>query len=67
MTALSPHDFCTYEYMRALAHDKLGIEVMPSHLPTQQLGQGIDIMLLLQHTDDFVRDYRYNLYQQVFI
>ena len=33
MTALSPHDFCTYEHMRALAHDKLGIAVMPSHLP----------------------------------
>ncbi len=33
MTALTPHDFCTYEHMRALAHDKLGITVMPSHLP----------------------------------
>lgn len=67
MTALSPHDFCTYEQMRSLAQDKLGIQVMPSHLPTQQLDQGIDIMLLLEHPDTFVRDYRYNLYQQVFI
>ena len=67
MTALSPHDFCTYEHMRSLALDKLGIEVMPSHLPSQQLDQGIDIMLLLEQTNVFVRDYRYNLYQQVFI
>ena len=37
MTALSPKDFCTYEQMRILAMDKLGIEVAPSHLPTQQL------------------------------
>lgn len=67
MTALSPKDFCTYEQMRILAHDKLGIEVAPSHLPTQQLDQGIDIMLLMQKTEQFVRDYHYNLYQQVFI
>ena len=67
MTALSPHDYCTYEHMRSLARDKLGIEVMPSHLPSQQLDQGIDIMLLLEQTSVFVRDYRYNLYQQVFI
>ena len=53
--------------MRILAHDKLGIEVAPSHLPTQQLDQGIDIMLLMQKTEQFVRDYHYNLYQQVFI
>ena len=67
MTALSPHDYCTYEQMRALAQDKLGIVVMPSHLPAQQLDQGIDIMLLLAQTNTFVRDYRYNLHQQVFI
>jgi len=67
MTALSPHDYCTYEQMRALAQDKLGIFVMPSHLPAQQLDQGIDIMHLLAQTNTFVRDYRYNLHQQVFI
>jgi len=34
MSALSPHDFKTYEHMRMLASDKLGIKVMPSHLPS---------------------------------
>ena len=67
MTALSPRDYCTYELMRSLAYDKLGIQVMPSHLPSQQLDSGVDIMLLLEDTNTFVRDYRYNLHQQVFI
>jgi len=35
MSALSPHDFGTYEHMRILAHDKLGIKVSNSHLPNQ--------------------------------
>lgn len=40
---------------------------MASHLPAVALEQGIDIMLLLEQTNVFVRDYRYNLYQQVFV
>ena len=48
MTALQPKDFTTYEHMRALALDKLGIQVMASHLPAVALEQGIDIMLLLE-------------------
>ena len=67
MSALSPHDFKTYEHMRALAHDKLGIQVMASHLPSQQLEQGVDIMRLLRETEKYVREYHYNLHQQVFI
>ena len=35
MSALSPHDFRTYEHMRVLAASKYGIQVMPSHLPAQ--------------------------------
>ena len=35
MSALSPHDFRTYEHMRMLATDKLNIKVMQSHLPSQ--------------------------------
>jgi hypothetical protein len=37
MAALSPHDFRTYEHMRALAKEKFGIDVIASHLPNQQL------------------------------
>ena len=34
MSAMSPHDFQTYEHMRIIAHDKLGIKIMQSHLPS---------------------------------
>lgn len=34
MSAMSPHDFQTYEHMRMIAHDKLGIKIMASHLPS---------------------------------
>ena len=37
MSALSPHDFRTYEHMRVIAAEKLGVYVQPSHLPSQQL------------------------------
>jgi len=35
MTALSPHDWKTYEHMRILAWTKYNIKVLPSHLPAQ--------------------------------
>jgi len=35
MSALTPHDFRTYEHMRALASQKLGVKVLQSHLPSQ--------------------------------
>jgi len=37
MSALSPHDFRTYEHMRMLCQDKLDVKVLPSHLPSSQL------------------------------
>jgi len=37
MSALSPHDFRTYEHMRILCLDKLDVQVLPSHLPSSQL------------------------------
>jgi len=67
MSAISPHDFRTYEHMRMMAYGKLDINVMSSHLPAQQLEQGVDIMQLLRETQSFVQDYHYNLHQQVFI
>lgn len=62
MSALSPHDFRTYEHMRMLAADKLGVKVLPSHLPSQQIEQGVDIMMLLRETSKFVSEYHYNLH-----
>lgn len=34
MSALCPHDFRTYEHIRALTNAKLGFKVLPSHLPS---------------------------------
>lgn len=63
MSALSPHDYRTYEQMRMLSYGKLGISILPSHLPSQQLEQGVDIMVLLRETQQFVQMYHYNLHQ----
>lgn len=37
MSALSPHDFQTYEHMRILAKEKFHMDIIESHLPAQQL------------------------------
>jgi len=34
MSAMSPHDCKTYEHMRVLCLDKLGLNVLQSHLPS---------------------------------
>jgi WASH complex subunit 7 len=34
MTALTPHDWKTYQHMRILAKEKFGVDVVPSHLPS---------------------------------
>lgn len=34
MSALCPHDFRTYEHIRALTDTKLGLKVLRSHLPS---------------------------------
>jgi WASH complex subunit 7 len=67
MSAMSPHDCKTYEHMRVLCLDKLGLNVLQSHLPSQQLEQGLDIMLLLRETDKYVSGYHYNLHTQIFV
>ena len=66
MSALSPHDHKTYEHMRMLAMEKLGLNVLNSHLPSQQVEQGLDVMQLLRKTQQFVESYHYNLHTQVF-
>jgi len=62
MTALSPHDWKTYEHMRILAKEKFGIQVLPSHLPSATLEQGVDILFLLRHLQLYVSQYNYNLH-----
>lgn len=67
MTALSPHDWKTYQHMRILAKDKFGIDVVASHLPSQTIEQGVDILFLLRNLQKYVTNYNYNLHTNVFI
>jgi WASH complex subunit 7 len=67
MSALAPHDFQSYEHMRILAKDKWNMDIIASHLPAQQLEQGIDIMQLLRDLGKYVSKYSYNIHTQVFV
>lgn len=67
MGALAPHDYKTYEHMRILAKEKYFIDILPSHLPAQQLEQGVDIMSLLRELNKYTSKYNYNIHQQIFI
>lgn len=44
MSAMSPHDFKTYEHMRVFVKEKYQMDLIPSHLPCQQVEQGIDVL-----------------------
>jgi len=67
MTALSPHDWKTYQHMRIVAKEKFGVEIVASHLPSQTLEQGVDIFYLMRNMQSYVAKYNYNLHTQVFI
>ena len=41
--------------------------IIPSHLPAQQLEQGIDILSLLRELGKYVSKYNYNIHTQVFM
>jgi WASH complex subunit 7 len=43
------------------------MDLVPSHLPSQQLQQGIDIMQLLRELGKFVSKYNYNIHTQIFV
>ena len=64
---MSPHDFKTYEHMRVFVKDKYQMDLIPSHLPSQQIEQGIDVLHLLRDLNKFVSKYAYNIHTQQFI
>lgn len=67
MTALTLHDWKTYEEMRILAKEKLGLDLQKTYLPSQNLEQGLDILYLIRNIQSFVSKFSYNLHSQVFI
>lgn len=43
------------------------MDIIPSHLPAQQLEQGIDIMQLLRDLGQYISKYNYNIHTGIFI
>lgn len=56
-----------YEEMRTLAAEKYGIEMTKVYLPGQTTDLGLDILEITRNIHVFVKNYSYNLHQNVFI
>eukprot|EP01062_Namystynia_karyoxenos_P059273 TRINITY_DN50728_c0_g1_i1.p1 TRINITY_DN50728_c0_g1~~TRINITY_DN50728_c0_g1_i1.p1 ORF type:complete len:1241 (+),score=561.49 TRINITY_DN50728_c0_g1_i1:104-3724(+) len=67
LTAMAPHDWKTYEEMRALAKERYNMDLTEAHLPGQTLDQGLDILEVTRSIHLFVTRYTYNLNNQIFI
>ena len=53
--------------MSALAREKYRITVLPTHLPSQTLEQGVDIIMLIRNINTYTSKYMYNLHMQTFV
>eukprot|EP00286_Rhodomonas_abbreviata_P028524 CAMPEP_0181299654 /NCGR_PEP_ID=MMETSP1101-20121128/6465_1 /TAXON_ID=46948 /ORGANISM="Rhodomonas abbreviata, Strain Caron Lab Isolate" /LENGTH=1130 /DNA_ID=CAMNT_0023404825 /DNA_START=156 /DNA_END=3545 /DNA_ORIENTATION=+ len=67
LTAMSSQDGKTYAEMRNLAHDKFGLLLIDSYLPTGRLEQGLDVLEVMRNIHVFVARYSYHLHTQVFL
>ena len=68
LNILNLYDYETYEYIRQLASEQFGIELLNVYIPSQTLEQGaLDILSIIRNIQGFVSKYTYNLYNQTFI
>ncbi|CAH1784090.1 unnamed protein product, partial [Owenia fusiformis] len=67
LTTVALHDWKTYGEMRNLAVQKYKLNMMESHLPSQTLEQGLDVLEIMRNIHVFVSKYLYNLNNQIFI
>lgn len=68
LNILNLYDYETYEYIRQLASEQFGIELLNVYIPSQTLEQGaLDILSIIRNIQGFVTKYTYNLYNQTFI
>eukprot|EP01012_Entosiphon_sulcatum_P015126 TRINITY_DN2013_c3_g2_i1.p1 TRINITY_DN2013_c3_g2~~TRINITY_DN2013_c3_g2_i1.p1 ORF type:complete len:1175 (-),score=403.67 TRINITY_DN2013_c3_g2_i1:71-3595(-) len=67
ITALFPHDWKTYEELRALSKEKFDLNLMEVHLPGATQEQGLDVLEITRNIHIFVARYTYNLNNQMFI
>lgn len=61
------YDWQTYSEMRNLAKVKYNLDLKEVHLPGQTFEQGLDVLEIMRNIQTFVRDYNYNINNQVFI
>ncbi len=67
LTTVALHDWKSYGEMRNLANKKFGLVLTESHLPSQTLEQGLDLLEITRNIHIFVSKYNYNLNAQVFV
>jgi len=59
------HDWKKYSEMKNVATQKYGLHLTESHLPSQTLEQGLDVLEIMRNIQVFVSRYNYNLNNQV--
>lgn len=65
LTTVALHDWRTYGEMKNMAEQKYGLSLIETHLPSQTLEQGLDVLEIMRHIHVFVSRYLYNLNNQV--
>lgn len=65
LTTVALNDWKKYSEMRHMATHKYGLHLMESHLPSQTLEQGLDVLEIMRNIQVFVSKYNYNLNNQV--
>ncbi|XP_059151833.1 WASH complex subunit 4-like isoform X4 [Physella acuta] len=67
LTTVALHDWKTYGEMKNMAEQKYGLSLMESHLPSQTLEQGLDVLEIMRNIHVFVAKFLYNLNNQIFV
>ncbi|XP_061187838.1 WASH complex subunit 4-like isoform X2 [Saccostrea echinata] len=67
LTTVALHDWKTYGEMKNMAQQKYCLSLLESHLPSQTLEQGLDVLEIMRNIHVFVSRYMYNLNNQIFV
>ncbi|XP_052261533.1 WASH complex subunit 4-like isoform X2 [Dreissena polymorpha] len=67
LTTVALHDWKTYGEMKNMAEQKYGLTLVDTHLPSQTLEQGLDVLEIMRNIHVFVSKYFYNLNNQIFV
>ncbi|KAK3584050.1 hypothetical protein CHS0354_031097 [Potamilus streckersoni] len=67
LTTVALHDWKTYGEMKNMAEHKYSLTLLESHLPSQTLEQGLDVLEIMRNIHVFVSKYLYNLNNQIFV